>query len=267
MSHPINDVLIALMNNPADFRIAMDFGWYRIPVTNAPDNIKQNVAKIIAFYHTKQFTKERFTIQWFGSITKIKIVKRQELFPNEIQNAKTGKEYYKVEFSSLRQLPIPIISYRPRRILFIPTTREKFFSSKEINFLFNASKLEDKFWIALLAESIYAERQYYLSINSKNFFLDFAVFCKVRNINIEVDGDAFHLKEDAVRKDKQRNNLLEKDGWSVLRFTSREIEYDMGSTISLVMETANRYGGVQDNYNQNEFRYLNNNNGQLNFFD
>lgn len=261
-----NDVLIALMNRTEDFRIAREQGWYRIPVKNTPSIIKEGYAKYIAFYHTRTFIKEQFTIQWFGKIKKTSVVKREQLFPNEINNIKTGNDYYKIEFSQLKQLAIPIISLRPRRILFIPTTQEKFFSSKEINYLFNASQLENKFWTGLLAQTIYAEREYFISINKKNFFLDFAVFCKSRNIDIEIDGDAYHLSEASVKKDKQRNNLLEKDGWSVLRFTNDDIETKLDDTINLVMETANKYGGVQDIRNIDDFKYLHDNTGQLKFF-
>jgi very-short-patch-repair endonuclease len=261
-----NDVLVALMNRTEDFRIAKEQGWYRIPVKNAPPIIKEGHASYIAFYHTKTFTKERFTIQWFGKITKFSILKREQLFPNEIKNIKTGKEYYKIEFSQLKQLAIPIVSLRPRRILFIPTTQEKFFTSKEINYLFNRSPLENKFWTALLSQTIYAEREYFISINKRNFFLDFAVFCKTRNIDIEIDGDAYHLSEASVKNDKQRNNLLEKEGWSVLRFTNDDIDSKLDDTINLVMETANNYGGVQDITNPPDFKYLNDNTGQLNFF-
>jgi len=261
-----NIVLVALMNNHADFKIALERNWYRIPVKNAPSNIHDSSARIIAFYHTKEFEKEKFTIKWFSEIKRTTIVKREQLFPREPKNPKTGKDYYKIEFAVLRQLPIPIISLRPRRILFIPTTSEKFFSVKEINFLFNSSKLEDKFWNALLYKNIFAERQYFVTVSNKNFFLDFALFCKTRNIDIEIDGDSYHMKEDAVRNDKQRSNLLEIEGWSVLRFTSKEIQSDLSASVNLVIEAANKYGGLQDNRSADLYSYLTNDTGQMKLF-
>lgn len=266
MAKSKNNVLVALMNSPADFRIAQEHLWYRIPVQYAPPIIREGNAKLISFYHTSEFQKEKYTIQWFGEIKKISIAKRQELFPKETLNSKSNKEYYKVEFTKLKQLPIPIIGLRPRRVLFIPTTEQKFFSAKEINFLFNSSSLEDKFWNELLTKNIYAEREYFISISNKNYFLDFAVFCKNKNIDVEVDGDFFHMNSDAVRNDKQRSNLLESKGWSVLRFTSKDIEDNLADSISIVKETVNKYGGIQDARNPSVFTYLNNDEGQIKMF-
>ncbi|MES2620055.1 MAG: DUF559 domain-containing protein [Bacteroidota bacterium] len=267
MAKPQNNVLVALMNNQKDFLIAQEKLWYRIPVKNAPPIIKEGKAKLISFYHTSEFEKEKFTIQWFGEIRKISVVKRSELFPKEVRNAKTENEYFKVEFKTLMQLPIPIISLRPRRVLFIPTTEEKFFGSKELNFLFNNSSLGDRFWNEMLKRNIYAEREYFISVSSRNFFLDFAVFCKNKNINIETDGDFYHMDSTAVRNDKQRNNLLESQGWSVLRFTSKDIEEDLNGSINIVRETVNKYGGIQDVRDPEQFKYLNDDGGQTNLFN
>jgi very-short-patch-repair endonuclease len=267
LSKTKNNVLVALMNNQKDFLIAQEKLWYRIPVKSAPPIIREGTAKMIAFYQTKEFEKEKFTIKWFSEIKKISVVKRRELFPNEPANAKTENEYYKIGFAPLRQLQIPIISLRPRRVLFIPTTEERFFGSKEINFLFNNSPLEDKFWNEMLKNSMYAEREYFISAGAKNFFLDFALFCKNKNIDVEVDGDHYHMDNDSVRFDKQRNNLLESKGWSVLRFTSKDIEYDLTNSINIVRETVNKYGGIQNAKDPKHFMYLNNDEGQTKMFN
>lgn len=255
------------MNNKRDFKIAMESCWYRIPVKSAPTIIKEGTASLIAFYHTQKFEKEKFTIQWFGKIKKISVVKRKELFPKQTDDSKANNDYYKIEFAPLQKMIIPIVSLRPRRILFIPTTEEKFFSAKEINSLFNDSALENEFWNELVRNDIYPERQYFISVKEKSYFLDFAVFCKEKNIDIEVDGDKYHMSEDAVRNDKQRNNLLESKGWSVLRFTEKDIAEQMDRSIDLVMETVNKYGGIQDVQNPHDFYYLKKGEGQIRMFE
>lgn len=261
-----NTVIVALMNNHDDFAIAQLHQWYRIPVKTAPPIIKENKAKIIAFYQTKEFKEEQFSIRYFAEIKRVKIVSRRELFPQENINEKSDKQYYKVEFAPLAMLQIPILSLRPRRLLFIPTTQNKFFSAKEINNLFNASKLEDSFFYSMLSRNIQSERQYYLNIKRRNYFLDFAVFCKTRNIDIEVDGDQYHMNSEAVQYDKERNNILESEGWSVLRFTNKDIELNIDHSIGLVMDTINHYGGIQNAKNFEEFNYLDKNDGQLKMF-
>ena len=50
-----NTVLVALMNNERDFKIAMSRHWYRIPVKSAPPIVRNYEIKFIAFYHTQKF--------------------------------------------------------------------------------------------------------------------------------------------------------------------------------------------------------------------
>lgn len=264
-----NTVLVAIMNSKSDFEIARKEGWYRIPVKPAPMIVKNGTIHIIAFYHTKAFEEYRYSIRFYAIVKRISIVGREELFPDEPRNIKSGKTYYKIELSPLLTLETPIICLRVRRILFIPTTREKFFHATEINHLFNDSELEDILWEKLQKKNIPAERQFYCPRDGKeHYILDFAIFCKSRNINVECDGDKFHNHTKAVAYDKNRNNFLESQGWSVLRFTSQKIMVDLEETMNLICETVNRYGGVQDITQSDECRYvLPTNEPQMRIFD
>ncbi|WP_338763279.1 DUF559 domain-containing protein [Bernardetia sp. ABR2-2B] len=240
-----NNVLVALMNNKKDFLIAQEKSWYRIPVKSAPKNIRDKTKlKYIAFYQTKVFGKEKYSVKWYSEVKRIDKVFRKALFADEPKNSKSNKEYYKIEFDKLRQLREPIISKKGRRILFIPTTEQKFFSATEINYLFNDSPIEDKFWEALVNHDIAAERQYFINAQGKNRFLDFAIFCKDRNINVECDGDQYHTKVKDVKYDKVRNNEISSLGWNILRFTTHQIESELEQSISLVKDTINKLGGV-----------------------
>ncbi|MCU0389496.1 MAG: HIT domain-containing protein [Thermoflexibacter sp.] len=250
---PQNTVLVAIMNDKKDFLIAKEQLWYRIPVKSAPKNLRENNVKFLAFYQTKIFENEQYSIRWYAEITKINIVKRSYLFPDEPKNPKTEQEYYKLEFAQLLALPEPIISKKNRRITFIPTTEYKFFNAKEINYLFNDSVIEDKFWEALVQNNISSERQYHVSKNNSNWFLDFAIFCKDGNINIECDGDTFHTEKKDVKSDKIRSNELESLGWSVLRFHTDQIEHNLENSINVVKETINKYGGVKDTERKDKY--------------
>jgi len=153
-------------------------------------------------------------------------------------------------------LPEPIISRRLRRILFISTTFMRFRQAKEINDVFHESPIEETFWDALKAERIEAERQYMVGTSGWFFYLDFALFCRERNIDVECDGDEFHSKIEHVKQDKKRNNLLESQGWAVLRFTTDDIRRNLGDVIALTKATVNQYGGLQDANNPGIFRQL-----------
>jgi very-short-patch-repair endonuclease len=252
-----NTVLIALMNSKIDFEIAKTERWYRIPVKSAPPILKQGKLKIIAFYQTKIFVNEKYSISYYGIVDKISIVKRKELFPEEVQNSKTDNDYYKIEFLPLLKLENPIISKRGRLLVFIPTSKEKFFKARELNHLFNDSKLEDILWGKFEERKIAAERQLYYKAGENNWFiLDFAVFCKTRNINIECDGDKYHTEKPAVQYDKNRNNFLESKGWSVLRFTTENLTKDLNKSVNIVCETINKYGGVQDEVDLENYHFI-----------
>lgn len=239
------DVLIALMNNRSDFRIAQEDRWYRIPVKSAPENVRDGSLRYLAFYQTKIFDDQAFSVRWYGEVRRITVARRRELFPGLRGDPKAEREYYKIEFCELRPLPEPIISRRLRRILFISTTLMRFQQAREINDVFHESPLEEMFWDALKAEGIEAERQYMVGTGSQFFYLDFALFCRERNIDVECDGDEFHSKLEDVKRDKKRNNLLESLGWAVLRFTTDDIRHHLGDVITQTKVTVNRYGGLQ----------------------
>ena len=262
------DFLVALMNNKSDFRIAKEQNWYRIPCSTkmVPKSVANKTLKYIAFYHTKIFNKDAYSVRWFGEVKNISVVKRKMLFPEITNDPKAENEYYKIEFNSLIELPAPIISNRPRRLLFISTTFGHFQNAKNINDLFYGSPIEEEFWKAIKFENIEAERQYLINTDEKLFYLDFAIFCKERNINIECDGDRFHLSEINVKRDKNRNNILSSLGWSILRFTTEDIRKNIHKTLGYVKETINRYGGIEI-ISDKTYRYFKEDNNQINLFD
>ena len=244
-----NNALVALMNSPSDFEIAKRKHWYRIPVSSVPSIVKERKCHYIAFYHTKKFKAEQYTIQWFGKITKQSIVSRTDLFPNEKQSSrKFQKKYYKIEFVPLQRLPNIIMSPKPRRLLFIPTTFYKLTHATNINQVFSGSHLEEKMWEALMQQKIGAEREFYVPMNkyNKKFFrLDFAIFCKKGRIDLECNGFSYHGDKEAIANDKFRNALLTTQGWQVLRFTTEQINYEMDMVMTLVKDTIAEYGGLQ----------------------
>jgi very-short-patch-repair endonuclease len=259
------DFLVALMNNKRDFKIAQEQCWYRIPVItrHVPKSVVHKSLKHIAFYHTKEFGEDAYSIRWYGEVQDITVVKRKELLPEIPNDPKANEEYYKIQFGQLRPRTVPIISRRPRRILFIPTTLWHFQQAKEINDVFYKSLLEEQFWSALRDEKIDAERQYLVNADAQTFLLDFALFCRLRNIDVECDGDEFHLEEEHVKRDKKRNNVLESFGWSVLRFTTDEIRKNLKEVVNRVKRTINQLGGLRDIVNQEVFRYLDDGSSQL----
>jgi very-short-patch-repair endonuclease len=264
-----NTFLVALMNNKADFLTAQNKGWYRIPTKQAPKNLRDGIVNYISFYHTKIFGQDKYTIRYYAKVNNIEIVSRKELFPDEPYNPKKAhKEYYKINFGTLQELEKPIPSHRGRRILFIPTTFQKVMRATELNHLFNESPLEEILWEKFLEHKISTERQFLLQTDEKNWILDFAIFCKNGQINVECDGNEFHTKYDHVIYDKFRNNEIESvAGWSVLRFPTVRLEEDMEHCIQTIQKRIYLYGGqkMPDGNIVQEF-YKSPDNKQLNLF-
>jgi len=239
---PDSLMLIAIMNNKRDLHIARTQHWYRIPVKSAPKKLEE--MSYIAFYQTKAFGDQKWSINYWAEIENCSIVERKDLMPLENDHPRADEQYYKVEIGDLKQLPIPIISKRGRRIVFIPTTLEKFRAAKEINDLFNESPLEDKLWYGFKENEIAAERQYYVSEKKANYCLDFAIFCEKGKVDVECNGDKWHNQPEYVERDKERSNFLTSRGWSVLRFTSTKINNSMPDCLYKVKNTVNNLGGI-----------------------
>lgn len=84
------ELLVAIMNTPRDFEILKTQGWYRVPVDTAP---KRWPPQWIAFYQTKVFGDEAHAVRYYGRVTKINRAPRHVLFPDELENPKSGRFY------------------------------------------------------------------------------------------------------------------------------------------------------------------------------
>ena len=219
------NVLLAVVPEVKDWRLLTEQLWYRIRQERVPTNISDGTAEYIAFYHTKKYNEDlRHKVVFWAKIRRVVTATRQDLFPNDPPNhIKAKSEYYKVEFDALVPLERPIVSRRGHRLLFVPTTSEKLFSgTTNINRLFKTSPLEKRMAEILDDMDITYEREWceYVDDNRK-YHLDFAIFCKAGKIDVECDGDTYHMGYDNVYYDKTRNNELESDKWKVLRYTTK----------------------------------------------
>jgi very-short-patch-repair endonuclease len=238
------EVLVALLKEKSDFFILQEQGWYRIPIASAP---KRWPPRWLAFYQPKAFKEEAFRVQWYGEVADIQVVPRRELFPNEFKSVKSGRQYYKLTLKSLELRDRPIPSPRPRRLVFVPTTWEKFRRAEQINDLFDDSPLEDALWKRFKRLLIQAERQWELIAGEHHYFLDFALFCTKAPIAVETDGDTWHAVPDRANQDYLRQNAIESRGWHVLRFNSKEIWEEMETyCIPEIQRTINKQGGLSD---------------------
>jgi len=242
------EVLVALLNDLRDFELARDEHWYRIPVGSMDKWLKGCwPPKWLAFYQTVVFGGEGRAVNYYSRVAAVRKATRRQLFPDEPPGKKTDRLYYQLMLEPLIRLPRPILSRRPRWIIFIPTTWEKFQNAAEINDLYDDSPLEDRLWAELRRRQIWAERQEFVRIGENDYALDFAVYCAKGNLDIETDGDAWHANPERSRQDNSRNNDLEAAGWNVLRFTTHQIREEAASyCVPIIAEAINKMGGLAE---------------------
>lgn len=140
----------------------------------------------------------------------------------------------------------PILSYRPRRLVFVPTTLEKFEQADQINDLFDGSPLENRLWSALKYVNAFAERQWKIVVQGKSYFLDFAIFCKDGKLAVETDGYTYHYDDrNQIDYDTWRQNDIDMDGWRFLHYTTRQVKDDWTPYLSQIEAVIEQLGGVE----------------------
>ena len=91
MSHR-GEVLVAIINNQADFALAMDKHWYRVPVSSQEKWLKDRwPPKWLALYQTKKLGLEAFAINYYAEVHSIRQAFRWQLFPEQPRNEKSNR--------------------------------------------------------------------------------------------------------------------------------------------------------------------------------
>ena len=149
--------LIAVMNHARDLERARDEHWYRIPVRSAPKFFPPDY---VAFYFTKPFSADAFSVRWYAQVRGHELVTRRDLLPDEPDHPRADQRYYKLQLGKLVELPHPIPSRSLRRITFILTNGKRLNEAWEINDLFLGPREQDILWRALKEARLQAERNY-----------------------------------------------------------------------------------------------------------
>ena len=243
------ELLVALLPKKSALEILKSEGWYHIPVENAPQRWEKGWRpRFIAFYQGKVFgPTEAYKILHFGEVDRVEVVPRKNLFPDDEKNRhKAENLYYRVQLKELQQRYRPIVSYRPRRLVFIPTTWKKFEHADQINDLFHGSPLEDRLWKALKYINILAERQWKVVIENHNYYLDFAIFCKQGKLAIETDGYTTHFdSKNQIDYDTWRQNEIDLDGWRFLHYTTKQVKDDWVPYLAQIQKAIDQLGGIE----------------------
>lgn len=231
-------VLVAVLNNPRDFEIARDQGWYRIPLKRAPSRL---AADYLAFYQTKAFGDEGWAVNYLAPVRRFRIVTRAELLPDEPDHPRAADAYYKVEIGPLQRLPQPIPSRSLRRITFIPTTLGRLLAAQEINDLWWRDDPQERLWRALREAGLQAEYRYLAGEPPDEVLVDFALFCQEGRIAVLCDdlGEGRRTLGEPPMPDY----TLAADGWRVLRFSREALTDALPTCVGAVLALVQQLGG------------------------
>lgn len=179
---PEDRVLVAYVPHPADFAIAREQGWYRIPAQHAPKGLH---AEYIAFYFGRQFGDEKWAIHYYARRAGHELARRRDLLPDEPDHPRADDLYYKVQLGPLIRRARPIVSLRWRRVTFIHTTWDRFQDATEINDLFiEGGPYVDRLYAVLKDRSLYADRQYEVQEEQAPYIVALSIPCRDGRLNI-----------------------------------------------------------------------------------
>ncbi len=183
MFHTADRVLVGIMNRKQDFAIARDAGWYRIPEKRAPECTTD--AAVLAFYFTTRFGAEKWAIHWYAEVRGYELVRRRDLFPNEVNHSRAEEHYYKLQIGPLIRREPAIPSRRWRRVTFIASTWDRFTAADEINDLYASGA--DGLYVTLKESGFFPEREYLIREGNTKYTADLAIPCQDGVVTVMLD--------------------------------------------------------------------------------
>jgi hypothetical protein len=180
--YPSDRVLVAIINSRRDFTIVRDEGWYRIPLKHAPPSTTE--ALVIAFYFTKAFDHQKWSIHYYAPVEGHELVRRRDLLPKQCDHPRADEPYYKLQLGPLMELEEPIPSLRWRRVTFIESTWDRFVAAEEINDLYVSGA--DGLYVTLKEEDLHPEREFLLREEGIDYVVDVAIPCRDGTVTIAI---------------------------------------------------------------------------------
>lgn len=155
---------------------------YRIPTKYALPSVVE--AAVLAFYFTRAFGDEKWSIHWYAPIRGHELVHRRDLFPDQSHHPRAEETYYKIQIGPLAKLERPITSLRWRRVTFIETTWDRFTAAEEINDLYATGA--DGLFVTLREAGFYPEREYSVREGGVRYVVDLAIPCQTGTVVISL---------------------------------------------------------------------------------
>ena len=123
-----HNILIGIVNTIEDQERVLNGKWYRIPLDKAPPELVLGNISWLVPYWTQALRTKPLEAALTHRIPVIEIteVTRQQLFPDESENAKSDSKYYKLSLGIPEVLKTPILqSPGYKRLVFATTNLYK----------------------------------------------------------------------------------------------------------------------------------------------
>lgn len=182
--NPDDVVLVALINSPRDLELATQEHWYRIPAKHAPKFF--DGAQYLAFYLPRSFGERKWSIDTYATVRGHELARRVDLIPEEPNHARANEVYYKLQLGAIEKREPPIVSRRPRRVLFLWTNWEKFSTARQWNDLYLRTPAHEKLYDALRAQQLDVERETFVREGRSRYRVDFLVYLSRGKIAISL---------------------------------------------------------------------------------
>ncbi|MCR4328375.1 MAG: DUF559 domain-containing protein [Patescibacteria group bacterium] len=238
-------VLVGVIKNRRDLGILFNERWYRIPVRYMP----KRAFEYLAFYEpVSSFKWGGKCIRYYARVAECRTVKRVALLPLEERHLRAQDDYVRIRVGAIRELPHPVWNVLPRRVSFGFTTLQKLRTAKNIISLYGVADTEAIMRDAFRRADIRVDPQWNVLCGKKGekkrFRIDFAIKCRRGMIAIECDNTKAHSSVRQRERDKEKDAVLRRYGWTVIRCTEQEIISNTEKCIMRVKRTIKKLGGV-----------------------
>ncbi len=139
-------ILVAVLPEPRDLKIAKTLGWYRMRANKAPKVISVDY---VAFYQTAKFGELRWQVQYFAEVRGHELVTRKELMRQAPDHPRANDRYFKLQLGNMYQLELPIVATNWRRLTFLYTTGLQFNAASTLTDLVVRGQERELLWTAL----------------------------------------------------------------------------------------------------------------------
>lgn len=227
-------VLVAVMNNQADWARVQEEGWYRIPQRRAPRRI---AADYLAFYQTGAFKErsEAHAVTYYAATARYRLLSRGELLPDEADHPRAADYYFRIDVGALQRLPNPVPAKSMRRITFIHTTLHRLLTAGDVRDLYRENDPFETLWKALrenrlrpLPNRIVADQAVDITLRARGGYL--GITCR-----------------DEVSA-QERSSMHLPERWELLNLPATDIESDLDSCLRRIGAALINLGG--SNLNQ-----------------